>query len=233
LASGGTFAGQNAGAQTYTLSGLQLQGADKANYSLSPEPVSGTGSITPKTLSLSAWVLNKTFDGTTSATVNWGALTGLVGSEQLGVSALGLFANADVGHDKAVFATFSLADGANGGFASNYVLAPQTLTATILKKDDAAPAPADLTGRERPAIRPVQPEAWPLTSSHKFTRVVYQPSPLASVSQPALGRSESGPCSDEPTDSCMCENSPVAGIQICYVPKGALDNEPTQTAKSE
>jgi autotransporter-associated beta strand protein len=233
LASGGTFAGQNAGAQTYTLSGLQLQGADKANYSLSPEPVSGTGSITPKTLSLSAWALNKTFDGTTSATVNWGALTGLVGSEQLGVSALGLFANADVGHDKAVFATFSLADGANGGFASNYVLAPQTLTATILKKDDAAPAPADLTGRERPAIRPVQPEAWPLTSSHKFTRVVYQPSPLASVSQPALGRSESGPCSDEPTDSCMCENSPVAGIQICYVPKGALDNEPTQTAKSE
>jgi autotransporter-associated beta strand protein len=234
LASGGTFAGQNAGAQTYTLSGLQLQGADKANYSLSPEPVSGTGSITPKTLSLSAWALNKTFDGTTSATVNLGALTGLVGSEQLGVSGLGLFANADVGYDKAVFATYSLADGANGGLASNYVLAPQTLMASILKKDEAAPVPvpAGLTGRERPVSRPVQPEAWPQTSSHKSTRLVYQPSPAASVSQPALGRTESGPCSDQPADGCVCQDSPLAGIQICYVPKGALDNEPTQTAKS-
>jgi filamentous hemagglutinin family protein len=235
LASGGTFAGQNAGAQTFTLSGLQLQGADKANYSLGPDPVSGTGSITPKTLSLSAWALNKTFDGTTSATVNWGALTGLVGREQLGVSALGLFGSADVGNDKPVNVMFSLANGANGGLASNYVLAPQILLASILKKDEAAPvpAPAGLTGRERPASRPVQPEARPQTSHPKTTRVVYQPSPVASASQPALGRSESGPCSDESIDSCLCEDSPVAGIQICYVPKGALDNEPTQTAKSE
>ena len=117
---------------------------------------------------------------------------------------------------------------------STPVLAPQTLMASILKKDEAAPVPvpAGLTGRERPVSRPVQPEAWPQTSSHKSTRLVYQPSPAASVSQPALGRTESGPCSDQPADGCVCQDSPLAGIQICYVPKGALDNEPTQTAKS-
>jgi hypothetical protein len=156
--------------------------------------------------------------------VNWGALSGLVGSEQLGVSALGAFASADVGFDKAVYATFNLADGANGGLASNYVLATQTLTASILKKDEAAP---------RPASRPFQPESWPQASRLKSSAVVYQPSPVASTSQPALGRIESGPCSDEPTDSCVCENSPLEGVQICYVPKGALDNETTKTAKTE
>jgi hypothetical protein len=194
----------------------------------------GALTITPKALSLSAWALNKVYDGSRAATLNLGALTGLVGSEQLGVSGLGLFANADVGYDKAVFATYSLADGANGGLASNYVLAPQNLMASILKKDEAAPVPvpAGLTGRERPVSRPVQPEAWPQTSSHKSTRLVDQPSPAASVSQPALGRTESGPCSDQPADGCVCQDSPLAGIQICYVPKGALDNEPTQTAKS-
>jgi hypothetical protein len=165
--------------------------------------------------------------------VNWGTLSGLVGSEQLGVSAQGAFASADVGSDKAVFATFSLTDGANGGLASNYVLAPQTLTASILKKDEVAPAPVDLTGRQRPASRPVQPESWPQASRLKSSAVVYQPSPVVSTSQPALGRIESGPCSDEPTDSCVCENSPLEGVQICYVPKGALDNETTKTAKTE
>jgi filamentous hemagglutinin family protein len=221
---GGNFGGVNAGPQSFSLTGLNLQGADRANYYIASNGVTGTGSITPKTLSLSAWALNKVYDGSRAATVNWGALSGLVGSEQLGVSALGAFASADVGFDKAVYATFNLADGANGGLASNYVLATQTLTASILKKDEAAP---------RPASRPVQPESWPQASRLKSSAVVYQPSPVASTSQPALGRIESGPCSDEPTDSCVCENSPLEGVQICYVPKGALDNETTKTAKSE
>ncbi|PUE55264.1 two-partner secretion domain-containing protein [Limnohabitans parvus] len=227
--SGGYFGGVNAGPQSFSLTGLNLQGSDRANYYISSNGVTGTGSITPKTLSLSAWALNKVYDGSRAATVNWGALSGLVGSEQLGISAQGTFASADVGNDKAVFATFSLADGANGGLASNYVLAPQTLMASILKNEPVDPVRPSL----EPAKQPVQPVYWPQASRHKSTAVVYEPSPVASASQPALGRSESVPCSDEPTDSCMCEDSPVAGIQICYVPKGALDNEPTQTAKSE
>lgn len=227
--SGGYFGGVNAGPQSFSLTGLNLQGSDRANYYISSNGVTGTGSITPKTLSLSAWALNKVYDGSRAATVNWGALSGLVGSEQLGISAQGTFASADVGNDKAVFATFSLADGSNGGLASNYVLAPQTLMASILKNEPVDPVRPSL----EPAKQPVQPVYWPQASRHKSTAVVYEPSPVASASQPALGRSESVPCSDEPTDSCMCEDSPVAGIQICYVPKGALDNEPTQTAKSE
>ena len=232
LASGGTFAGQNAGAHTYTLSGLQLQGADKSNYSLSPEPVSGTGSITPKTLSLSAWALSKTYDGTTAATVNGDSLNGLVGSEQMGVSAQGTFASADVGNDKAVFATFSLANGANGGLASNYVLAPQTLTASILKKDEAVPVVPDGPGRQTEQKRPVQPESWPQTSRLKPTAVVYEPTPIL-FAQPAQGQSLNGLCADDSADSCACRESPVSGIQICYVPRGVLEKESTQTAKSE
>jgi filamentous hemagglutinin family protein len=89
-ASGGTFSSKNAGSQTFSLTGLQLLGSDRGNYGFAGNSLSGTGTITPKTLSLMSSVLDKTYDGTTAATgslstgnvighddvqLNWGPVT--------------------------------------------------------------------------------------------------------------------------------------------------------------
>ncbi|PUE10299.1 YDG domain-containing protein [Limnohabitans sp. T6-20] len=66
--SGGTFSSKNAGSQAFSLTGLQLQGSDLANYVFAGNSLSGTGTITPKTLLVTASALDKTYDGTTAAT---------------------------------------------------------------------------------------------------------------------------------------------------------------------
>ncbi|WP_172600368.1 YDG domain-containing protein [Sulfurivermis fontis] len=95
----------------------------------------GTLTITPKVLTISgSSAADKTYDGTTNATVTPGMLSGLVGSETLGVSATGAFADKNAGTNKNVSVIYTLADGANGGLASNYTLVNETLTADITAK---------------------------------------------------------------------------------------------------
>ncbi len=123
-------------------------GANKAvqfNFSIDPSftdsgghPVYGyqlssaslTGSITPAVLSASAAAANKVYDATTAATVSVNGITGLVGSETLNLSATGAFANKNVGTGKSVSVNYVLADGTNGGLASNYQFSPSASTVT-------------------------------------------------------------------------------------------------------
>jgi filamentous hemagglutinin family protein len=85
--SGGTFAGKNVGSQNFSFSGLQLQGADRANYTFSTNSVTGTGSITPKTLTLSASASNKVYDGSATAIVGALSVSGAIAGDS--VSATG------------------------------------------------------------------------------------------------------------------------------------------------
>jgi hypothetical protein len=85
--SGGTFAGKNVGSQNFSFTGLQLQGADRANYTFSTNSVTGTGSITPKTLTLSASASNKVYDGSASASVGALSVSGVIAGDT--VSATG------------------------------------------------------------------------------------------------------------------------------------------------
>ena len=66
---------------------------------------------------------NKVYDGSATASVTAGALTGLVGNETLAVAATGQFDTPGVGSGKPVNVSLTLGDGSNGGLASNYVLA--------------------------------------------------------------------------------------------------------------
>ncbi|WP_457425020.1 two-partner secretion domain-containing protein, partial [Roseateles sp. P5_E7] len=79
-----------------------------------------SGNITPATLTATVSAANKVYDTTTGATVSVSGITGLVGSETVGVAGSGSFANKNVGTGKIVTASYLLSDGSNGGLASNY-----------------------------------------------------------------------------------------------------------------
>ncbi len=105
-----------------------------ANYTLEGETKQGT--ITKKALEIRGSIVkDKTYNASKSTEVLAGSLSGLVGNETLVVEqASGLFEDANAGKDKKVTASYTLADGENGGLQSNYSLADETLYATINPK---------------------------------------------------------------------------------------------------
>jgi hypothetical protein len=132
----GAFSSKNAGPNLgYTVSGLQLSGADQANYVLSGgNTLSGSdGTITPKTVTLSA---NKVYDGTTNLA---GAVTLNTGISGESLTYSGATANSShVATPANYINAITLQDG-TGGLASNYQLptlsnstAPVSITAKTL-----------------------------------------------------------------------------------------------------
>ncbi|WP_312440426.1 YDG domain-containing protein [Janthinobacterium sp.] len=141
LAIGGTkaaFSDKNAGTgKAVTISFLTLGGTDAANYTLATTTATGTGTITPKAVTITGMTaLNKVYDGSTKASVSGGAISGTVGAETLGAAGLvATFADKDVGTGKTVTTTgTTLVNGNNGGLASNYTVTNPTFTANITPK---------------------------------------------------------------------------------------------------
>ncbi|MFW9605500.1 MAG: YDG domain-containing protein, partial [Pseudomonas sp.] len=107
------------------------------NYELSNATSSTTATIERKTLTVAeASAQDKTYDGSTTANVTAGLLSGLVGEETLTASATGTFSDKNAGENKTVSTTTTFADGSNGGLASNYELsnANGSTSATITAK---------------------------------------------------------------------------------------------------
>ncbi|MBS1528171.1 MAG: filamentous hemagglutinin, partial [Bacteroidetes bacterium] len=121
-----TFASANAGTGiAVTVTGYTISGANAGNYTLT-QPTGLTANITAKTLTVSGAVAsNKTYDGTTNASVTGGTLTGVISPDVVTVSATGTFATANVG--TGIIVALSLS-GANAG---NYTLAQPGITANI------------------------------------------------------------------------------------------------------
>jgi hypothetical protein len=133
--------GKNVGTgKAVAINGLALNGADAGNYRVS-DASGAAASITPKSLVMTGTsVDNKTYDATTAANVQMGTLNGLVGVETVTVTALGAFDARQAG-PRSAQVSYTLADGANGGLASNYSLPDAVgLTAVI------APKPVTVTG---------------------------------------------------------------------------------------
>ena len=136
----GAFADKNVGTgKTVVISGVTLGGTDAGNYTLSAQPTGITGSITKKTVTVTSGITasNKTYDGTTSATLSGSSavISGKVTGDVLGVSASGSFSNKNVGTGKTVnISSISL----TGSDRGNYVLASSgnqtSATASITKK---------------------------------------------------------------------------------------------------
>jgi len=133
-----SFADKNVGTgKTVTFSGWTLGGAAAGNYTLSAQPANATANITAKPVSLTA--NNKTYDGTTAATVDTSVINGKVDGDDLTVSGSGtaVFADANAGTGKTVTCTGNWELG--GTAAGNYTLSATTTA-------DITPAPATITG---------------------------------------------------------------------------------------
>lgn len=135
----GTFADKNAGTdKTVTYSGFALSGTHAANYTLAAQPASTTADIFKKTVTVSGiTAVNKIYDGSPGATLNYPALTtlGFVSGDGVTLSAEGLFTDKDAGASKTVNISGLAISGANAG---NYELSETgnqtTTTATISQK---------------------------------------------------------------------------------------------------
>jgi trimeric autotransporter adhesin len=119
-------------------------GTDLANYNV-VDQTSTTGSVTPQTLTATLTASNKVYDQTTAATATIGGFIGLVGSETVTATGTSTFNNKNVGTGKTVTVnSVVLANGTNGGVASNYSLANGfTTTANITAKSLSVTAAAN------------------------------------------------------------------------------------------
>lgn len=149
LATQAQFGDRNAGTGktvTGTVALADGAGGRAANYTLTnPGAFSGTAAILPRGLTVTAAsAADKVYDGTTAAVVSGFQVAGVIGGDQVSVTAgSGAFADANVGSDKAVNATASALGGSD---AANYALAqPTVLTRAGIR-------PATLTYVANPAF---------------------------------------------------------------------------------
>jgi hypothetical protein len=127
-----TFANKNVGTgKTVTGSGITISGTDAGNYSLSNTTASTTANITAKALTVSASGVNKTYDGTTTATVTLSdnCIAGDVLTDNYTTAT---FANKNVGTGKTVTVSGISISGTDAG---NYTAnTTATTTANITAK---------------------------------------------------------------------------------------------------
>jgi hypothetical protein len=126
VAATGRFSDKNVGtAKTVNLTS-NYSGADVGNYSITDQ-TSTTANITPAALVISGMAANnKTYDGTTVATVNLAGVreSGLVSGDVVNVAATGRFSDKNVGTAKTVNLTSSY----SGADVGNYSITDQTTT---------------------------------------------------------------------------------------------------------
>jgi phosphotransferase system IIA component len=137
LTQAGTFASKNVGNAIAVSTTDSIGGASASNYVLT-QPTGLSANITPATLTVTGESAgNKVYDGTTTATLSGGGLSGVIAGDTVTLTQAGSFAYKNVGNGIAVTATDSLG-GANAG---NYVLTqPTGLSANI------TPATLTVTG---------------------------------------------------------------------------------------
>jgi uncharacterized protein YjbI with pentapeptide repeats len=132
-----TFADADVGTWTVTAASLSLSGADAGNYKLTEKTATDTAKITARNLTISGAVaVNKVYDGTTAATVNFSSasLAGVIGSDDVSIDSsayTAAFSDKNVGSAKPVTVLGVALSGADAG---NYtVLQPVGLTANITR----------------------------------------------------------------------------------------------------
>lgn len=103
-----------------------------------------TGRVTPAPLTGSLSAVSRVYNGNTAVTLVVGALSGLIGSESVVVTAQGSVANKNVGTAKPVTLAsgFVISDGASGGLGQNYSFSPAAGGSLVA---DITPRPVTLT----------------------------------------------------------------------------------------
>jgi subtilase family serine protease len=125
-------------ATTVTVTGLTLTGAQAGDYALSNPTETASAVITPLPLAATITAANKTYDGTTAATLNSTTLAGVIGADDVSLTGGGAaFSAKDAGNGKTVMLSGALLSGAQ---ASDYSLANPSPTTT------ASISPLSITG---------------------------------------------------------------------------------------
>ena len=125
----GTFNSKDVtSATTVTVTGLTLTGAQAADYALSNPTETASAGISPLSITLTIAASDKTYDGSTAATLSSEMLTGVIGADSVTLTGgTATFATKDVGNSKTVTLTgVSL----SGTQASDYSLSNPTPTTT-------------------------------------------------------------------------------------------------------
>lgn len=128
----GTASNKNVGTTSVSVGGLSLTGTSSSRYFLSALSVNVTISAKPLTISAPT-VSSRQYNGSTSIAATAGTVSGYVGSETLVVTAAGSLNSANAGSRTAVVA-YTLANGTNGGLASNYTLSSDAIDVSITPK---------------------------------------------------------------------------------------------------
>jgi filamentous hemagglutinin family protein len=139
----GTYDTKDAGTgKTVTVTGLAITGAQAGDYTLAGASVQGAvGEIDPKALTVSLiGAAEKTYDGTTSATLtaaNYSALGGVIGNDVVTLNAVlsGTYSSKDVGSGLTVTVSGLTLGGAN---ASDYAITGGSVSGAIGKIDPLA-----------------------------------------------------------------------------------------------
>jgi hypothetical protein len=134
LVLGDSFTGALSRATGENVASYAINQGTVANSNYAINYVPANFAITAKALTIgTATANNKTYDGTTTATMSaLGTLSGFVGSETVTAAAnTATFADANVGTGKTITLSYTLSNGSNGGLASNYSLANNTTTGAI------------------------------------------------------------------------------------------------------
>ncbi|MCP4595009.1 YDG domain-containing protein, partial [Neptuniibacter sp.] len=129
------FADKNVGNNKTVNSNLTLSGVDAGNYNLDGSTATTTASISPATLTLASVLgVDKIYDATVTATVNLGAITGVLDGDDVSATADASFADKYVGADKTVTGTLALAgaDAGNYNFDSSNFTTQADITAATL-----------------------------------------------------------------------------------------------------
>jgi len=210
----GAFSQKNVGTNlSYAFNNVALTGADRGNYYLSGgNSLTGTnGVITPATLTIvGTQAADKNYDGTTQASVTPGTVSGLVGSETLSIAKLdGQFDTPTPGKDKSVKVVYTLANGSNGGLASNYTWSPVFTTAQVFNpaKDQ----------RYKPEVGAV---------ADSYSRVSYlgfnakTGAAVAGTSR-APWQANNSACTASRLEECICEQAEDPSVEICVAPTRA------------
>lgn len=151
-----TFANKSAGTHNVTVSGINLTGTEKDNYTIA-DTLTLTATIRPKPVIITGVTAeDKDYDGTKTATPNIDSavISGIISGDTVNIKAgTGTFASADVGNDITVtFSGFSLTGTDSGNYTlsaqpasitanitkANYTGTPNTVTVNVLIKQDAA-----------------------------------------------------------------------------------------------
>ena len=126
----GLFSDKNVGtAKPVSITGLTLDGVDAANYALALPDFNGTADITPRMISVDGIAaLNKVYDGTVTAILSGGDVSGLVIGDSVSIDkGVAVFADKNAGVSKPVtISGISL----TGVDASNYSLSANGFVTT-------------------------------------------------------------------------------------------------------